>query len=401
MLEHGEFYYDRDKGRRRCYCTVPSIKMKNGKSWRPASYGKTNKEAREKLEAKLIAKEKSLLVEAGKDSLASAIRTYNHRTAVIKKNKPSTIEYLNRILKNQIEPYTIADMLPQEVRHEDIIDYMRELAEAGVSEAMQKKAYNVLTGFFSNYYERNPFHNPAYGIKFESGIKRVEVAQIMNDEEIERYFLACEAAMEEYREDDSKNPDYEPNADLLEFLILTYMRSGEALALTYEDWVESDDLLRIRKTISRTVEGKTIVANRTKTQESHRNLLLNELTVALLLARRANAECQYKNFALNSYIWHSEADLFQPMSKTALTHLHQRILKLAKIDKHIRVHDLRHTGISYYLRHGSPLAEVSKRAGHSKQSITADIYSHVLDEALKVQSEREATIAGGHLPIFR
>lgn len=72
--------------------------------------------------------------------------------------------------------------------------------------------------------------------------------------------------------------------------------------------------------------------------------------------------------------------------------LNERTLKRANISKKIRVHDLRHSGISFYLRHGCSLADVSKRAGHSKQSITADIYSHVLDESLKLQSKKESEI---------
>lgn len=399
MLDHTEFSFDKDKGRHRCYCSVPSIKMKNGKSWRPSAYGKTKKEAREKLEEKLIVKEKSLNTPESKDILKVAIREYNNLTAITKKNVPSTIEYLNRVLKNQIEPYEIADMLVSEVEHDDVVDFIRDLSEAGVSVAMQKKAYNVLTGFFSDYYDRNPLHNPAYGLKFSTGIKKVDIAQIMSDEELNQYFLACEDVAREYLEDGSKNPEYEPNVDLLEILILTYMRSGEALALTYDDVLFYDESLQIRKTISRNINGKTVVGNRTKTEASHRILKFNEIVLALLNVRQANEESKYQNWDRECYIWHSEVDLHKPMSKTALTHLNQRILKKAKITKHIRVHDLRHTGISYFLRHGSPLAEVSKRAGHSKQSITADIYSHVLDESLAIQSDREAKIAGHLIPL--
>lgn len=43
-------------------------------------------------------------------------------------------------------------------------------------------------------------------------------------------------------------------------------------------------------------------------------------------------------------------------------------------------HDLRHRWISLALRRGVPLAEVAAAAGHARQSMTADVYSHVVLE---------------------
>lgn len=44
--------------------------------------------------------------------------------------------------------------------------------------------------------------------------------------------------------------------------------------------------------------------------------------------------------------------------------------------ENIRLHDLRHTMISYLLNNEVPLFAVSKRAGHSSVKITSDIYGH-------------------------
>jgi integrase len=44
----------------------------------------------------------------------------------------------------------------------------------------------------------------------------------------------------------------------------------------------------------------------------------------------------------------------------------------------IRFHDLRHTAASLMLNHGIPVLIVSKRLGHSKPSITLDVYGHLL-----------------------
>ena len=44
----------------------------------------------------------------------------------------------------------------------------------------------------------------------------------------------------------------------------------------------------------------------------------------------------------------------------------------------IRFHDLRHTAATLMLMHGIPILVVSRRLGHSKPSVTLDIYGHYL-----------------------
>ena len=53
----------------------------------------------------------------------------------------------------------------------------------------------------------------------------------------------------------------------------------------------------------------------------------------------------------------------------------------AGLPKGITPHWLRHTAISHSLAGGAPLAEASRRAGHSNSATTARVYTHVLDEA--------------------
>ena len=52
----------------------------------------------------------------------------------------------------------------------------------------------------------------------------------------------------------------------------------------------------------------------------------------------------------------------------------------------IRLHDLRHTSATLLLSLGTDIETVSRRLGHSKASVTLDIYGHGLPE-----DERKAT----------
>ena len=54
---------------------------------------------------------------------------------------------------------------------------------------------------------------------------------------------------------------------------------------------------------------------------------------------------------------------------------------------HIRLHDLRHTGATLLLGNNADIETVSHRLGHSKASVTLDIYGHALPENDKQAAE--------------
>jgi integrase len=56
-----------------------------------------------------------------------------------------------------------------------------------------------------------------------------------------------------------------------------------------------------------------------------------------------------------------------------------KVLAKAGLPK-IRFHDLRHTAASLLLNHSVPVLVVSKMLGHSKPSITLDVYGHLYHE---------------------
>jgi integrase len=67
------------------------------------------------------------------------------------------------------------------------------------------------------------------------------------------------------------------------------------------------------------------------------------------------------------------------------TAFHELVVK--KELRPIRFHDLRHACASLSFASGVPLATVSRNLGHSSISITADIYTGILDETLQKASE--------------
>jgi integrase len=54
----------------------------------------------------------------------------------------------------------------------------------------------------------------------------------------------------------------------------------------------------------------------------------------------------------------------------------------------LRLHDLRHYAVSRLVEQGANVLLVSKVAGHSKASVTLDVYSHLFQEGLAEAAER-------------
>ena len=61
---------------------------------------------------------------------------------------------------------------------------------------------------------------------------------------------------------------------------------------------------------------------------------------------------------------------------------------------HYDPHDLRHRRITIWHQAGVPARELAERAGHSRPSMSLDVYSHVMPPD-EIPSERFLTVVGG------
>lgn len=127
-----------------------------------------------------------------------------------------------------------------------------------------------------------------------------------------------------------------------------------------------------------------VVEGDPKTLSSRRTLPLDDGLVSVL--RRASARYAEERLALgrahadSGYVAVNEAG--QPYTPDTLTRMWRKITKSASV-RPIRLHDARHScGTALHLR-GVPLAVIAKWLGHADASITARIYAHSQDEALR------------------
>jgi integrase len=164
----------------------------------------------------------------------------------------------------------------------------------------------------------------------------------------------------------------------------TGMRRGELLGLKWEDIdlgsVGKPATLRVRRTLTRTGNGKGLALGEPKTKKSRRTVRLTPRAVDALKRHRARqAEEKLKAGAL----YEDLGLVFATEGGTPInpSNIRQRsfapLLKKAGLPG-ITFHDLRHTCASLLFQRNIHPKFVQELLGHASVAITLDTYSHML-----------------------
>lgn len=171
------------------------------------------------------------------------------------------------------------------------------------------------------------------------------------------------------------------------------LRVGETLALRWSDVDFGTGALAVRRKVRRH-KGK-LVFGEPKSARSRRTLVMPAIVIEHLRRHRSVQREQ----RLAAPAWKDD-DLV--VTTTIGTVVDQRnlwrrwetIREALNIDPDTRLHDLRHSAGSLALLAGIPLRAVADLLGHSQTSVTADTYSHILDEMKKRTADALNTVLG-------
>lgn len=176
------------------------------------------------------------------------------------------------------------------------------------------------------------------------------------------------------------NYSYQKNlryALLIEWLYLTGMRVGEALALHWEDIIIDEGKYTV--SITGTLEYKNIaVSDQYKSKQTKTSAGMREITLP-----PAGIQIFEKLKALN---YDSGTFIFQTSTGSviqisAINSFLRNAKKKLNINKPLSTHIFRHTHISKLAELGVPLYVIQDRVGHDSSDITKKIYLHVTNKA--------------------
>lgn len=360
----------------------------NGK--RVVVYGSTSQECMKKMRQKESELEEKEKYHHPTDTNAIALLQdgiyewlFTFKRPVLKGRSFDTIE---GTFNNQIKGTRIGRISILHVTTEDIQSHLNELITLK-SESTAKKTFSLLKQFFDYYYARDINNNPMNLVRLpKKQIKYNNVEDIQDEEEL---IILDDEEIEKLTLELSK--PYQPGVigytygHMLLFVMWSFCRIGEVIALQYKDIDFNSHTAKIYKAYGkekvRDRESDTNyewVLTTPKTKKGRRVLYLCDQAVFHL---QKHIEICCPNLGPNTFLFFSKKG--NPMPDQYLNDVLGKALKRAGITKKVSVHGLRHTGISYFLRHGAASEVVSKQAGHNDISTTNGIYYSVIEEQKK------------------
>lgn len=277
-----------------------------------------------------------------------------------KRRRESTVREYGWRLEKYVYP-ALGGLKVRELTAPQVEDMLDALAAHGLSESTLRAVRNALAAMLQDAVRaRHLAHNVARFAQLpEDGKVPVEVVA-PTDEQVAKLLRAATGTA---------------LAPLLDVLIGTGVRIGEALGMTWADLDLDAGTWKVSRTATRDRNGSVALGKRTKTGASRELALLPEVVAALRRQRVTVAEARLRAGRL----W-VEYDVVFPTTVGTpqdARNLRRQLRPLAaKAEFPGSFHSLRHYYASVALS-VVPEASVSKVLGHAKRATTTDVYGHL------------------------
>ena len=169
--------------------------------------------------------------------------------------------------------------------------------------------------------------------------------------------------------------------NLTQFLALSGLRIGEALALEYSDFDTKERLIHVTKTYAPTTKA----VQAPKTTDSIRDVYMQDELLKLCRTIRVKAKSRALEYGYQSNL------VFCDIDGNYITYdVYEKYLRengQAILGRNITSHVMRHTMTSLFAEAGVDLSVISRRLGHHDSKLTRDIYLHCTQAQTKKDHE--------------
>ncbi|POX92237.1 site-specific integrase [Mycobacterium kansasii] len=265
-----------------------------------------------------------------------------------------TISEYKRYATRDIGPVLGAVPLGKLTR-DDVADWVNTMFEAGAAGGTIENKHGFLSGALKRAVEDGYLAaNPCQGLRLPRTEQR-EMVFLTREE-----FQILKAAF---------SPHYQP---LVEFLVASGCRAGEAFALRPSDVDRAAGTVRIARSWKRAGSGYEL--GPPKTKKSVRTINVPKSVLAQLdysgewLFTGTNGQ-PVRIYSWRANVWYKS--LAKAQAKD------EKNPDKPVLEKSPRIHDLRHTCASWMIQNGVPLPVIQAHLGHESIKTTVDRYGHL------------------------
>ncbi len=323
-------------------------------------YGKTEREAWEKLRAAQYEEKQGMLARGPKQTVKDYLNYWledAHKATL----KVSTYVMYRRHLDNHIIPH-LGHIQLKKLTTDHVQTFCSKLTSDGLKSGTVRLVHTILYAALQDAVRwKRLTINVCETVKLPRHTQR-EV-QPLDQEQAKRLLHAAQGSRLDC---------------IITLALATGMRLGEILALRWSDIDLEERVLQVRHTVDY-IKGRGWVETEPKTAHGRRSIMLPQVTVDALKAHRTyQLEVRLKAGAR----WKEHGLVFPNRDggyfrRTRLYAIFKKLLQEADLpDMHF--HDLRHSAATILLSMGVPAKVVQEILGHGNISTTMNIYGHVL-----------------------
>jgi integrase len=353
----GSIYFDKKNIR-----WVGSFYTEDGK--RKYAYGRTEKEAREKLRTAQYEDKQGTLATGPQQTVKQYMEYWLEKVHKPAIRISSYVEY-RRILNNHILP-ALGHIRLQKLTVQQVESLYAQKAKEGLSARRIMSIHGVLRKGLAHAVYLNLVPRNVCDIVKRSLPHQVRhEAQTLTKEQAQRLLEGVRG--------------HYPWETLFTLAITTGMRRGELAALRWSDIHFEEKYLQVRRSVRQAGLGYGLQVSEPKTASSRRKIVLSPFLVEVLQqhrVRQEEAQCAAGEAWKDSELVFSSGDGGFINLETMRTWF-KRLLRVVGLPS-IRFHDLRHSAATLLLEMGVHIKVVQELLGHSNVLITLNIYSHVL-----------------------
>ena len=321
----------------------------------------TRKDAEKVLRAKLSAIDAGTHVDPSKLTVGEFLDDWLTKAAPLTAG-PRTLERYQEFVRLQIKPH-LGDVLLQALRPKHISDWHQTPIDEGrIALVTIAAAHGALRTALERAVKTEVLARNVAKIITPPKTVRVEVTSLTKDQ------------VADVLDKLAGHPLY----PIVAVAIGTGARRGEITALTWADVDLDGRAMTIRRSLEQT-HAHGIRVKAPKTKAGTRTISLPALTVDAL--REHRIKTLELRLALGAGALPPDAPVFATIegawpSPAAITDQWRTAVEQLNLPK-VRLHALRHSHASALIATGLDVITISRRLGHSKASITLDVYGHL------------------------